>query len=207
LKHKTKYISLILSWLFIFLTHPVCAKASNEIDSSTLILVSPDDAYYSLAQEIAESENLVIYHTLDDIIKLHPTFLLWVISPKSLSERELIHFNKITKELIISSGMITGNTIDAARNLWLEGKKKPGHFYVVINGRKIPATNVKMSVVQYVKDRATVLPLTRKNILDNLTQADYFIYNGHSGPRKWIENIGSNDIPSLKSSIIFLWLQ
>ncbi|MCI0515471.1 hypothetical protein L0128_19840, partial [candidate division KSB1 bacterium] len=177
---------------------------SDTTDSATLILASPADAYYRLAQEIAAAENLTICHTLDEIIVRPPTFLLWVISPESLSERKLIDFNKKTgTEFVISTGIITGNTIDAARKLWLAAKKKPGHFYVVIISRPIPATNTKMEVTQYQNNRTTVLPLTRKNILDNLAQADYFVYNGHAGPGTWVENIHAPDIPGLKSGVIF----
>ena len=61
MKHRAKNISLILSWLAIFLVYPAWAEVSNATDSLTLILASPDDAYYSLVQEIGAACSLLVF--------------------------------------------------------------------------------------------------------------------------------------------------
>lgn len=201
-KQKVSNVALTVVWLSI-LTTCLLAENSTGNDSLTLILSAPDDTYYSLAREIAEVENLAICHSLHEIAHKPPVFLLWVASPESLSESGMIYFNKRVNELMISSGIITGKTIDVARNLWLDAKNRCGDFCVLVNGGTPPATKIRTGVLQYWEGKATFLPLTQRNMLDNLSRADYFIYNGHSGPRSWVENTHANDIPRLKPCVIF----
>jgi len=86
----------------------------------TVALSHPDDPYYALAEEIAQSEKLRLLTSLDQALGLEPVFLLWVVSPSHLSDRILSDFGLAMRDqqAAISVGIISGSTLEQARALW-----------------------------------------------------------------------------------------
>ena len=113
----------------------VQAVGSGSAPEETLILAEPHDPYYPLAEEVAQQEGLPIAHTLDEALASEPSSLLWVVSPDRLSDEILIAYGLALRDRpsSVSAGMISGATLDDARELWLRATQVKGERLVAAN--------------------------------------------------------------------------
>lgn len=212
----------ILSLLCMLLT-PIAAvqaagsglvqDAGNASPHAAVILADPDDPYYSLAEEIARREAIPIVHTVDEAMKRDPVFLLWVVSPAELSDQASLVLSLALRDRpsAISVGMISGETLKDARELWLRADKVQraqlageGHS-VAVNAAN-PSGNIEAQIRVFHNGGVQAGPLTKPNMLHHLQQADYLTFTGHGG-KSYLRLDESTalrppDIPSLPPVVV-----
>lgn len=199
----------VLSLLF-GLSLPIAdaeAHAPTLGQGDTLILADPGDAYYSLAEEIAQHETLPIVHSLDQVLAQDPVFLLWVVSPTSLSDQALVKFGLAMRDRpsALSVGIISGLTLEDARQLWRRAPQARGERAVAVNAAN-PSGHIEAQVATVGMGQATVQPLTKANLIQSLQNADYLTFTGHGGKSYLALEKGlslrSADIPALSPVVI-----
>ena len=96
------------------------SKTIREIGEETIVVSAHDDPYFSLAQRIAQEENLRIVEEFADVLPFHPKFIILVASPWNLSIEKLASIGNTFKsqDYYPAFGIISGSTLDAAEQLW-----------------------------------------------------------------------------------------
>lgn len=186
---------------------PLPAGSSVPSPSSAVILASANDPYYTLAQEIAQHETLPIVHSFQEARARNPVFLLWVVSPSGLSDQGLVAFSLALKEAsAISVGIISGDTLESARDLWWRATQVKGQRVIAVNGEYPAAWIAQGRIMVKSKGESAVLPLTSASLQQALQNADYVTFTGHGGRRYWRldENtaFSSADVPRLGPVVI-----
>jgi LPXTG-motif cell wall-anchored protein len=175
---------LILSFVALFLTPVFAFRATSSGPNwdETLILADPDDPYYPLAEEVAQQEGLPIAHTLDEALARAPAFLLWIVSPGHLSDEVLVAFGLALRDRpsAVSAGILSGATLDDARDLWLRATQVKGERFVAVNAAN-PSGHIEPQIRVYGDGQPQAEPLTKDNLLQHLQQADYLTITGHGG--------------------------
>jgi hypothetical protein len=158
-------------------------RAEAATDPGVLILADPDDAYYELAREMAATEGCPILHTWQDMLARDPATVLWVVSPHGLSEQDFAKLGlmRTKREAPLSLGIITGSSMEQARQLWLRSDEVSGRLVVTANAAN-PSGHIQSKIVVRDPEKTTVCPLTLANLRPYLQQADYFTFTGHGGP-------------------------
>jgi hypothetical protein len=163
------------------------AQSEDSAQGTTLILAEPEDPYYALAEEIAQSEgfargSLAIVHTLDEVLEQGPLFLLWVVSPSHLSDQDLVDFGLAMRgrRQAISLGIISGITIGDARVLWLRAAEVNGDTMVAANAGN-PSGHIEAGLHTFSDGQVATSPLTKVNFLEALQDAGYLTFTGHGG--------------------------
>jgi hypothetical protein len=166
---------------FMILVLALLAPVAGD-QAQTLILADPDDTYYALAKEIAREEGLSIAHTLEEVLARDPIFLLWVTSPGHLSEQRLVDLGLALRNRpsAISVGIITGSTLEDARDLWLRASEVKGERVFAANAEN-PAGHIEAGITAHDGAEAIVMPLTRQDLVESLLEADYLTFGGHGG--------------------------
>ncbi|MDH4207824.1 MAG: C25 family cysteine peptidase [Anaerolineae bacterium] len=159
-------------------------KPHATMGSDTLILASLDDSYYGLAQEIAEVEGSTVVHTWADALAGETEFVLWVVSPEGMSDHDLVGLGLVRKEreTAVSLGIITGSSMEVARQLWLRGGQAEGRLVVAANAAN-PSGNLRSGMLVFGPGGIAIRSLTLANVQRYLQRADYFTFTGHGGPR------------------------
>ena len=175
---------------------------------STAILADPADAYYALAQEIAQEESLTLYHTLDEVLVQSPAFLLWVASPASLSDAVMVEYGVRVRDLgtSLSMGILSGTTIDEARRLWLRAGEVEGEVLVGANAGN-PSAGIQAGMTTTSPEGVVREPLSRANLVARLREADYLTFTGHGSGHMLRLDGGSTtlrttDVPPLEAMVI-----
>ena len=177
------------------------------VEPNTVILSDPGDPYHVLANEIARRDAVPIAHSLEQAVACDPTFLLWVVSPSRLSDRAVIDFGLTVRgrRSAISTGIISGSTLDKARALWQRASRVRARRVVTANAAN-PSGHIEAGITVFDGDRPTSLPLTKANLIDCLRSAHYLTFTGHGGHRSWGLAPGvklcSADIPPLPPIVI-----
>jgi hypothetical protein len=166
---------------FMILVLALLAPVAGD-QAQTLILADQDDTYYALAEEIAREEGLSIAHTLEEVLARDPVILLWVTSPGHLSEQRLVDLGLALRNRppAISVGIVTGSTLEDARELWLRASEVKGERVFAANAEN-PAGHIEAGITVYDGEEATALPLTRQGLVESLSEADYLTFSGHGG--------------------------
>ncbi len=195
----------------VLLSFPLAAGSTKPINSpqcEVMVLADPNDPYYFLAQEIAAAENVPLAHSLDDVIACHPVFLLWVVSPDFLSDAIVIEFGQMMKEHLtaISTGIITGTTIEQARGLWERRTQVQGDRLFAVNAPNPAAHIYEGRILELRQGELVTQPLTKTNFENILQSADYVTFTGHGG-NQYLRidedtQITSADVPSLDSVVV-----
>jgi hypothetical protein len=173
---------LLLLLIMAAAVTPSQAAGDNPDRESTLLLADPADAYYALAQEIAEKEGLPLVHTLPEVLARDAVFLLWIVSPGHLSDEALVDFALATRDRpsAISAGIITGTTLDGARALWLRASDVRGDRVFAANAEN-PAGHIPAGILVFDGPETSVQALTLANLVGRLQEADYLTFTGHGG--------------------------
>jgi hypothetical protein len=198
-----------LSFLCVILILTVLVQAAGQapVRETTVILADPDDVYYPLAEEIARQETLTVVHSLAEVLEQDPVFLLWVVSPSRLSDEVLVDFGLTMRgqPSAISVGIISGSTLNNARELWLRAAEVEGKRVVAVNAAN-PAGHIEAKIDAFGEGEATDQPLTKANLLHNLQHADYLTFTGHGGKSflRLDENttLRPADLPSLPPIVV-----
>ena len=180
----------------------------------TVVISNPKDPYYSLSQEIAKSESATLIDSVEQLNDIYPKYLIYVASPSFLSEEKLLELGKFFKQTkrFPATGIITGLTIESARDLWERGK-------LARKGKNYIASDIDMDggiedgvIIDVSGQFFTESNLNKENLLNALENANYFYWARHVSNNKWFwhkdagseeyEYLYSQDIPNLKPVII-----
>ena len=178
-----------------------------------LVLAGPDDPYYPLAEEISRRERIPIVHTVGEATAKDPIFLLWVVSPPELSDQALLALSLALRDRgsAISVGIISGETREHARDLWLraaglQGAYPAGVRYSVAVNAANPSGHIDARIRVLGDGPPQTEPLTKPNMIRHLQQAEYLTFTGHGG--KSYLGLGEAttlrppDIPSLPPVVV-----
>jgi hypothetical protein len=77
-------------------------------------------------------------------------------------------------------GIISGTTLEGARNLWLRSAEVKGEKVFAANAGN-SAGNIKAEIIAFDEGRARSQALTRPNLVQNLQDGDYVTFTGHGG--------------------------
>jgi len=181
LRHSS---ALVLFGLLLLAAVPAPAHAPAQEVKDTLILADPTDPYYPLAGEIAGAESLPVVHTLDQVMSQQPAFLLWVVSPDHLSDQVMIEFGLAMRgrSRAISTGIISGTTLQDARALWQRSAEAKGEWVVAVNAAN-PSGNIQADIADLSGEGAVHHPLTKANLIQSLQRTDYLTFTGHGSGR------------------------
>ncbi len=152
------------------------------VSSGTLVLAAADDPYYALAEEIAEQEGVPVVESLEEALALDPEFLLWVVSPSRMSDQVLVEAGHLLggRESAVSLGVISGSTLDQARELWLRGTEVDGRLVVAANAANVSG-HIGSGITVFGPGGTAYHPLTLSNLRRYLQRADYLTFTGHGG--------------------------
>ena len=199
--------ALVLIGLLLLSAVPASAHAPAEEAEDTVILADPADPYYPLAGEIARVEDLPIVHTLDQALAQQPAFLLWIVSPGRLSDRAMIDFGLALRgrSRAISTGIISGTTLQDAQALWQRAAAVTGERAVAVNAAN-PSGNIQAGITEVVDDGSKRHPLTKANLIQSLQHASYLTFTGHGGGG-WLglddeTRLRASDLPKLPPLVV-----
>jgi hypothetical protein len=199
--------ALVLFGLLFLVIMPSFADATAQGAGTTLILADPTDPYYPLAGEIARTEDLNVVHTVDEVLAQQPTFLLWVVSPDRLSDRVMVDFGLAVRGLprAISTGIISGATLQDARALWQRAASVEGERVVAANAAN-PAGNIEAGIAELADEGTKHYPLTKANLIQSLQRASYLTFTGHgSGGYLRLDDettLRAGDLPALPPLVV-----
>ncbi len=170
IKHRAAGLALLLVLLWA-----TCSAA--EAQETAVILADPADPYHTLAREMAAAEGLPLVESLDEALAREPVYLLWVVSPDHLSDEVLVAFGLAMRgrEPAISTGIISGNSMEQARALWQRASEVRGAEVYAANSAN-PAGHRKAEILGPEGSRQ---PLTKSRFLASLAAADYLTFTGH----------------------------
>lgn len=173
-----------------------------------VVLADPQDPYFPLAEEIAATEDASLAKNLSEALACQPTYLLWVVSPGLLSDEVMIEFGMTMKgqSSAVSTGIITGSTIEQARALWQRAAQVGNQTYVAVNAPNISAHLPEGQMLEFSRGQVTKNPLTKDKFIQALQTADYLSFTGHGG-NSFLGldehlSIKPEDIPSLNGIIV-----
>ena len=164
------------------------SPGSDATIEESVVLSDPDDAYYPLAQTIAEDEGLVIAHNLPAALAYRPKFILWVASPDNLQEEALWTTGRIFKDMDFypALGIISGESMETAEQLWQRGSlTRSGADYLGTDVEQ--DQQVYEAIIVNLNDPGgESIPLTKDALIDTLENADYFYWVRHVGATRWM---------------------
>jgi hypothetical protein len=178
-----------------------------EAQGTTAILADPADPYHTLAEEMAQVEGLPILHNLDEALARQPTTLLWVASPSHLSDQVMIDFGLAMRDRrsAVSTGIITGATLQDARALWQRAGQAQGDRAVIANAGNTSG-HIEAGITAWEGSTAEYRALTKPNLIESLQWADYLTFTGH-GSSSYLR-LGSDttlraaDLPALPPAVV-----
>lgn len=191
-------------------------RGIREIGKETVVVSRKDDPYYSLAQKIAQEENLDMVEEFADALQFNPKFVILVASPDHLTADKLYRIGQSLKDQddYPALGIISGSTLDSAEQLWTRrGLVKEGNNFVG-GDAEVPQLIYEPTIFDISDGAHAEIPLNKNSLIETLERADYFYWARHSGARTWYWNEGaenwgqddqlfSQDIPQLKPVVIY----
>jgi hypothetical protein len=151
----------------------------------TVVLARSDSPYRALAQEVARRESIPLVESVAEALALRPTFLLWVVAPRELSDAVVTTFSLALDRSSSrpSAGLITGSTLAHARNLYERASQAHGNRAAAVLGAMVFSAP---QIVETVGEHEQSRPLSRSaDVLELLRHFDYVHYAGHGGSGYW----------------------
>jgi len=217
---KSVYIIAIGVCLLFFFSlmnrNDSAPKTIREISEETVVVSAHSDPYFSLAQRIAQEENLRTFENFTDVLPLLPKFIILVAAPNNLTAEKLSSIANTFKNQAYypALGIISGSTLDTAEQLWKRrNSARPGNNFV--GGDVDIYRSVYTPTLFNISDGTkTKIDLNENSLIETLKQADYIYWTRHTGAHSWFwnkdsENWGKNDelspeeIPQLKPVVIY----
>jgi hypothetical protein len=174
----------------------------------TVIVASPEDPYHALAEEIAQTEGVAMADSVEDAVSLNPAFVLWVVSPEHLSDQTFASLGRamLERPTAISLGIISGSTLERARELWRRAGLVKGERVFAVNAANPSASIFEGRIIAFDDDGDQITPFTKTNLQRVLSEADYLSFTGHgsSGYLRLNDDVVlvAADIPSLRPATI-----
>lgn len=206
------FVTASLLGMFLLLgihARPVYGSApSPQSQTEIVILAAPADPYYPLAEEIAAAEDAPLAPDLRTALAYQPDFLLWVASPSSFSDAVFVEFGLTMKgqPSAVSTGIITGSSIESARELWERSVQVRSQVFFAVNAPNPSARIFEGRITEITQNSVETQPLTKPNFIEALRSADYLTFTGHGGNSylglKEGLTLVPADIPSLNSPIV-----
>jgi hypothetical protein len=191
--------------LLLALLQITCSAVGAQ--GTAVILADPADPYYALAEEMAQVEGLPLAHSLDEALGREPTTLLWVVSPDHLSDEAMIDYGLTMqgRSSAISTGIITGATLEDARALWQRAGQARGERAVIANAAN-PSGHIAAGITEWEGTTAEYQALTKPNLIESLQWADYLTFTGH-GSSSYLRLDGDTtlraaDLPALPPLVV-----
>ncbi len=201
------YLSHILWITILFGSYHVNAK------DSLVVLANQNDPYFPLAEEIAETETCPLIESLDVMDDLNPQFIIHVASPENLDKQNLLNFSQYFKDRnwYPALGIITGSSIENARNLWLrKDSVRAENIYAATDNDK--QSQIKGAWLFNLGTKPCKKEtLDKTSLINTLNNADYFYWARHVAWSGWFWNsenkskdtfLGPNDLPDLGPVVI-----
>lgn len=208
----------ILFLLFVFSTdwNRSESKKIREIGEETIVISARSDPYFSLAQQIAQEENLKIVEEFADALQLNPKFIILVASPSNLSIEKLASIGSAYKnqDYYPALGIISGSTLTTAEQLWERRNSAQAGNNFIGGDVEILQLIYEPTILDISNGANIKIDLTQDSLVETLKQADYFYWTRHSGGRTWYWNDGaenwsendelvSEEIPQLQPVVIY----
>jgi hypothetical protein len=220
IKEKS-FFAIVISVFLLFFVISIAwddsrSKTIREIGEETVVVSAHSDPYFSLAQRIAQEENLRIVEEFTAVLPFHPKFIILVASPSNLTIEKLASIGNTFKsqDYYPAFGIISGSTLHAAEQLWeRRNSVQVGNNFV--GGDVDILQLVYEPTIFNISDGSNAkIALNKNSLIETLKQADYFYWTRHSGGRTWFWNDGSEnwgkndelfsyDIPPLKPVVIY----
>ena len=138
---------------------------------------------------------------------IETTYLLWIASPRFLSEKSIFEFSTaINREKgNLSVGIITGKTIEDAKNLWKGAVQVPVEDYAIIIGGK--TDKIEPGIYLGSNDQLKSIPYNKENILSTLQKSDLVQISIEGAAQSWFDQtegitIKYSELPDLHATII-----
>jgi uncharacterized membrane protein len=149
-----------------------------------VVLADPSDPYYALAGGIALAEGSRLVTSPDEALAGDPEFLLWVVSPAWMSDQTLVELGLAmhARDSVVSVGIISGSTMEQARQLWQRGKEVEARLVVAANAANVSA-HVPGIILVLGPGGEKGRVLTMEDLTRYLQRADYLTFTGHGGHR------------------------
>jgi hypothetical protein len=188
----------------------ISADIIAQSSRNTIILSDSLDSYYELAIEISENENenYNLIHEFNQIILSNTDFILWVASPKYLTEKKLVEISQFRLENRINTpiGIISGKNINDARYLWENRNFRPNGKYVIFNGTSV-SNRIKPKILIYHNNEFDTLTLNKANFTYELANSEYIQVSLHGAARSWFDEKSHfefkyNELPDLENTVI-----
>lgn len=187
---------------------PRASQAAPVHRCDLVILADPTDPFYLLAEEIAAAENAPLASGVLEALACSPDVLLWIVSPEFLSDAAMIAYGQAVKThgSAVSSGIITGSTLEQARDLWKRRSQVAAQTMVAVNAPN-PAAHIDTGHVVVISHGKTEAhTLTPESLIRALQTADYLTFTGHGG-NGYLRlddetKVLTRDIPSLDSVVV-----
>ena len=180
-------VLILVVGMVLFVPATVQAPAAGGPAGSveTVVLADPADPYYRLAEEIAAAQGLALVRDWDAAVALDPLNILWVAAPDRLNDplmaRAGLALN--SRPALAVVGILTGSSLDAARDLWQRGQQVPPltveDDLFVANGEHATTGNIEPILTTLRRGAYTPIPLTLSSLNGALTQARYLTFSGH----------------------------
>lgn len=174
---------------------------------SVVVLADPEDPFYPLAGEIATAEDAALVDSLEDALARDPEYLLWVTSPSWMSDQAVVDFGLAlgARDSVVSVGILSGSTMEDARQLWQRGGDVEGRLVVVANAAN-PSAHILSNIIALGRGGIGLHPLTLTNLTYYLERADYLTFTGHgAGSHLELDSetwLRPSDIPELSSIVV-----
>jgi len=175
-----KFLPGFFLFLFFLLVLTAgCSPDANYQDlhdcAELVVLADEADPYYPLAQEIAAQENSALATTLEDALSLNPAALVWVASPAQLTPQRLSQAGMALRGGCTPMlGIITGRSLESARQLWQRQLSKWGDDLVLQS---------RLGHLTIYKDgTSTPQEISPRNYVGALADARLLVVEGHGGP-------------------------
>lgn len=159
---------------------PVTATAYEDDAPETVVIADPADPYYPLAEEIAAREGAPLRHSLAEASAA--AYALWVVSPARLSDQTMVDLGRhlLGDDPGPAMGIITGSTIDLARDLWQRAGQAGAVTAAAVTAAN-PSAGTEARIARLDGDRWTAKPLTLAELVATLRAADLLTFTGHGG--------------------------
>ena len=208
---KKLILPAIFILFFICMLQNLYAEQNvNTFDTNLVILAEEQDAYFPLAQEIADYEKAVLITSIEKLNDLSPKYLIYVAVPNNISMEALLKFSRFFKNSgkYPAFGIITGKTIESARKLWQRSKLATEGVNFIATDTDYAANFDEGIIFDVSTQPPKKITLNRENLLNALVKADYFYWSRHVSYRGWFwhykkhDFLHSRELPELKPVVI-----
>ena len=207
-----RLILLVIFLLFSMLDpqNLIAEPNAKSCDTNIVVLSEEHDAYFSLAQEISNTENAILITSVEKLNDLSPKYLIYVAEPKNISEENLLTFSRFFKnsKKYPAFGIITGKTLESARKLWQRRKLAKEGMNFIATDTDYTANFNEGFIFDVSTQPIKKCTLDRENLLNALVNADYFYWSRHVSYRGWFwhykkhDFLHSRELPELKPVVI-----